>query len=47
MNPCVGCKKKGQCPNVCKPKADFVRHMKRINRILRRNERQKQVAASC
>jgi len=47
MNPCVRCKKKGQCPNVCKPKEDYIRHMKRINRILRRNERQIKVATNC
>lgn len=41
MNPCLKCKKKGSCPNVCKPKADFVRHLQKLNRKLRRDERTK------
>ena len=44
MNPCVGCKKKGQCPDVCKPKADFVRHLKRLNRAMRKNNRNQMTA---
>jgi hypothetical protein len=35
VNPCVGCKRKGDCPKKCKPKADYARHMKRINRKMR------------
>ena len=42
MNPCVLCSKKGHCPERCKPKADFIRHMRRINRVLRTYERLKQ-----
>ena len=37
MNPCAGCGRKGNCPNKCKPKADFIRHMKRLNRKMRKN----------
>lgn len=37
MNPCSGCSKKGQCPKRCKPKADFTRHMKRLNRSVRKS----------
>ncbi len=39
MNPCVQCAKKNNCPEKCKPKADFIRHMKRINRAIRKGQR--------
>ena len=39
MNPCAGCGKKGQCPKRCKPKADWVRHMKRLNRMVRNKQK--------
>ena len=36
MHPCVRCAKKGNCPDRCKPKADYIRHMKRLNRKIRK-----------
>ena len=39
MNPCMRCGKKGQCPKRCKPKADHIRHMKKINRMIRKNKK--------
>ena len=39
MHPCVQCSKKGNCPERCKPKADYIRHMKRMNRLISRNDR--------
>lgn len=39
MNPCAGCKHKGNCPEKCKPKQDYIRHIRRLNRKLRKNER--------
>ena len=38
MHPCVRCAKKGNCPERCKPKADYIRHMKRLNRQIRREQ---------
>ena len=38
MHPCVRCAKKGNCPARCKPKADYIRHIKRMNRIIKRKE---------
>ena len=38
MNPCVLCRNKGNCPKHCKPKADYIRHMNRLNRKLRKRE---------
>ena len=43
MNPCVRCAKKGDCPEYCKPKADFIRHMKKINRKVRQSKAEKLV----
>lgn len=37
MNPCVGCKRKTECPKRCKPKADYIRHMRKLNRKVRQN----------
>jgi len=37
MNPCAGCKKKGGCPEICYPKRDYERHMKKLNRKIRKN----------
>lgn len=39
MNPCAVCKQKGNCPERCKPKADYIRHMKKLNRRVRQNKR--------
>ena len=44
MNPCAMCKRKGYCPEKCKPKADHIRHMKRLNRKIRQNMRTKRPA---
>lgn len=38
MHPCVRCAKRGECPERCKPKADYIRHMKRLNRQIRREQ---------
>ena len=38
MHPCVRCAKKGTCPARCKPKADYTRHIKKLNRIIKRKE---------
>ena len=42
MNPCVMCKKP-YCPLKCKPKADYIRHMKKLNRKIRCNGNDRQI----
>ena len=41
MNPCVGCKRKGNCPEKCYPKADYERHMAKLNRKIRQKQGKK------
>ena len=44
MNPCIDCRRRGNCPAGCKPRADYIRHMKKINRIYKRMIRRRREA---
>ena len=45
MGPCVRCAKKGNCPERCKPKADYIRHMQKLNRKVKREIAEEQAPA--
>lgn len=40
MHPCAECRKKSNCPEKCKPKADYIRHMKKLNRRIRKGSKE-------